>query len=110
MDFKNKVVLITGGCSGIGKIMARKSLERGCQKLVIWDINEDGLAKTKEEFSNLKLIFPIWMKLKSMRSAFEQKSVLLISSLITPELWSGNISMSIPTSRLIKACRLMQPL
>lgn len=51
MDFKNKIVLITGGCSGIGKIMARKSLERGCQKLVIWDINEDGLAKTKEEFS-----------------------------------------------------------
>lgn len=53
MDFKNKIVLITGGCSGIGKIMARKSLERGCQKLVIWDINEEGLAKTKEEFSKL---------------------------------------------------------
>ena len=53
MDFKNKIILITGGCSGIGKIMGRKSLERGCSKLVIWDINEDGLAKTKEEFSKL---------------------------------------------------------
>lgn len=53
MDFKNKIVLITGGCSGIGKIMGRKSLERGCQKLIIWDINEDGLAKTKEEFASL---------------------------------------------------------
>ena len=53
MDFRNKTVLITGGCSGIGKIMARKSLERGARKLVIWDINEDALAKTKEEFSGM---------------------------------------------------------
>lgn len=51
MDFKNKTVLITGGCSGIGKIMARKSLERGCSKLVIWDINEEGLITTKAELS-----------------------------------------------------------
>ena len=51
MDFNNKIVLITGGCSGIGKIMARKSMERGCQKLIIWDVNEDGLQKTKQEFS-----------------------------------------------------------
>ena len=53
MNFENKIVLITGGCSGIGKIMARKSLERSCQKLVIWDINEEGLAKTKNEFIHL---------------------------------------------------------
>lgn len=52
MDFKNKKILITGGCSGIGKIMARKSLERGASNLIIWDINEEGLAKTKEEFAN----------------------------------------------------------
>ena len=53
MDFKNKIVLITGGCSGIGKIMSRKSLERGCSQLIIWDINEEGLARTKSEFSTL---------------------------------------------------------
>lgn len=52
MDFKNKKILITGGASGIGKIMAKKSLERGISHLVIWDINEEGLTKTKEEFSN----------------------------------------------------------
>ena len=51
MDFNNKKVLITGGCSGIGKIMARKSLERGASNLIIWDINEEGLAITKEEFA-----------------------------------------------------------
>ena len=51
MDFRNKNILITGGCSGIGKIMARKSLERGVKKLVIWDINEETLAATKQEFA-----------------------------------------------------------
>ena len=56
MDFKNKKVLITGGTSGIGKIMARKSLERGISHLVIWDINEEGLAKTKEEFSTFGIL------------------------------------------------------
>lgn len=70
MDFNNKIVLITGGCSGIGKIMARKSLERGCRKLVLWDINEDGLAKTKEEFSQLgeksSLIELIFLNLKTL--------------------------------------------
>ncbi len=50
MDFKDKIVLITGGCSGIGKIMARKVLERGASHLVILDINEVGLAETKAEF------------------------------------------------------------
>jgi len=53
MDFRNKKILITGGCSGIGKIMARKSLERGVKKLVIWDINEETLAATKQEFARL---------------------------------------------------------
>lgn len=52
-SFKGKKILITGGASGIGKIMVRKSLERGAADVVIWDINEDALIKTKEEFSTL---------------------------------------------------------
>ena len=59
MELKNKKLLITGGASGIGKIMARKSLERGVSHLVIWDINEEGLSKTKEEFS--KFGIPIFI-------------------------------------------------
>jgi len=53
MDFNSKTVLITGGVSGIGKIMVRKSIERGASKLIIWDIDEIGLEKTKEEFKYL---------------------------------------------------------
>lgn len=51
MVFRGKSVLITGAASGIGKIMARKVLERGASCLVIWDINQEGLEALKEEFS-----------------------------------------------------------
>ena len=54
MNFTGKTVLITGGASGIGKIMARKSLERGAAKLIIWDINEEGLQTTKNDFQSIK--------------------------------------------------------
>ncbi len=53
MDFKDKTVLITGGASGIGKIMGRKVLERGAAHLVIWDLNPEGLQQTESAFSSL---------------------------------------------------------
>ena len=53
MDFKDKKILITGGVSGIGKIMGRKALERGASELIIWDINAEGLEQTQVEFSSI---------------------------------------------------------
>lgn len=49
-DLKEKTVLITGGASGIGKIMARLMLERKA-KVVIWDIDQASLDATLSEFS-----------------------------------------------------------
>ena len=54
MTFQDKKVLITGGASGIGKIMARKALERGASHLVIWDINAEGLANLKKEWAGFQ--------------------------------------------------------
>ena len=54
MEFNGKTVLITGGASGIGKIMGRKAIERGAETLIIWDINKDGIEKVKKEFSHLE--------------------------------------------------------
>ena len=51
MKIKNSNVLITGGASGIGKIMGRMALEKGAKALIIWDINEQNIAATVEEFS-----------------------------------------------------------
>jgi len=51
-QLKNKTILITGGASGIGKIMSRLSLERNA-KVIIWDVNEFNIQKTISEFDNL---------------------------------------------------------
>lgn len=50
---KNSCVLITGGASGIGRIMGRMALERGARKLAIWDIDEDKMAVAAAEFASL---------------------------------------------------------
>lgn len=50
---KDCCVLITGGASGIGRIMGRIALERGARCLVIWDINEDSINATKQEYREL---------------------------------------------------------
>ena len=39
MDFKGQVVLITGGGSGIGRLMGAMALSKGASMLVIWHIN-----------------------------------------------------------------------
>ncbi len=51
--FKSKNVLITGGCSGIGFIMARKALERGAERVIIWDINQTAIDKSIDQLSKI---------------------------------------------------------
>ena len=53
MNFKDANVLITGGASGIGRIMGRMALEKGAAKLIIWDINEKNIELVKGELSVL---------------------------------------------------------
>jgi len=47
-DVRDKVILITGGASGLGRQMALKFARLGA-KIILWDINEDGLKKVEEE-------------------------------------------------------------
>ena len=53
-NLQDKVVLITGGGSGIGKIMSRLMLERNA-KVVIWDINKENIDNTLSELSDPNL-------------------------------------------------------
>ena len=52
-QIKNRCVLITGGASGIGKLIAKKCLKKRAYKVILWDINEKNLLKTKNQFANL---------------------------------------------------------
>lgn len=49
MKFEKANVLITGGASGIGKIMGRMALEKGAACLIIWDINPQNIAIATKE-------------------------------------------------------------
>lgn len=51
MKIKDRTVLITGGCSGIGKLMANICLEKGASQVIIWDINEAAIEATVKELS-----------------------------------------------------------
>ncbi len=51
MKFENANVLISGGASGIGKIMGRMALEKGAKCFIIWDINLAGIEATRKELA-----------------------------------------------------------
>lgn len=54
MHTKGTNVLITGGASGIGRIMGRICLEKGASNLIVWDINQANIDKTEAELSDVK--------------------------------------------------------
>ena len=51
MKFEKANVLITGGASGIGKIMGRMALEKGAACLIIWDINPQNISVAINDLS-----------------------------------------------------------
>ena len=49
--FNDKRVLITGGASGIGRLMGAMALDKGASTLVIWDINQQSIDDTIAELT-----------------------------------------------------------
>ena len=49
MKIQDKIVLITGGASGIGRIMGEMALKKRAKALVIWDINQANIDATIDE-------------------------------------------------------------
>ena len=49
-SFRNKNILITGGASGIGRLMGEYMAQKG-GTIILWDINKKALKETKEEIS-----------------------------------------------------------
>jgi len=45
MDVKNKIVVVTGGASGIGEAMCRRFAQAGAKGVVVADVNEAGATR-----------------------------------------------------------------
>ncbi|MGY6561336.1 MAG: SDR family NAD(P)-dependent oxidoreductase [Luteibaculaceae bacterium] len=52
---KDKAVLITGAASGIGKLMAQESLQRGAKAVYLWDINAEQLSNVCAQLNQMNL-------------------------------------------------------
>lgn len=70
MEIRDKIVLITGGASGIGKIMVRLMLERRA-KVIIWDIHQEGIDRTIAEFSGKGKVFGYKVDVSSLEQIQE---------------------------------------
>jgi len=55
LDFKDKVVIVTGGAQGIGKSISEEFARRKA-KVVIFDVKEKVLAETQKELSSYSLV------------------------------------------------------
>jgi NAD(P)-dependent dehydrogenase (short-subunit alcohol dehydrogenase family) len=49
MELSGKVVVVTGGASGIGRAMCRRFAAEGAKKVIVADFDADGAAKVAEE-------------------------------------------------------------
>lgn len=50
MKIKGSNILITGAASGIGRLMSLMSIDKGARSVIVWDINEEAIAKVVNEY------------------------------------------------------------
>lgn len=55
MELKDKIVVVTGAASGIGRSMAIRFAEEGAKKVVCVDLNADGAEETAKEINGLAI-------------------------------------------------------
>ena len=113
-SLKNKVVLISGGSTGIGYTIVKKFLEQG-SKVGFLDIDEDGANKLIEELSNykykpffkkcdLKNIDQLKESILKIRNKLGKISILINSAAndqrhsideVTPEFWDDRMNINL---------------
>ena len=49
MEVHGKVVVVTGAANGIGRALARRFSEEGARKIIVADLDEQGLKAVKNE-------------------------------------------------------------
>ncbi len=56
MEVTGKVIVVTGGASGIGRAMATRFIKEGAEQVVIADLNEQALAEVAREIGALAMV------------------------------------------------------
>ena len=55
MEVKDKIIVVTGAASGIGKALASRFKREGAKQIVAVDLNAPGVAETGDELGCLAL-------------------------------------------------------
>ena len=79
-DVKSKVVLVTGGASGIGRLVALDLAQRG-GRVVVWDLNERALKALEAEASARNLVLTTMVCDVSDRNAVYHQAERIQSTL-----------------------------
>jgi short-subunit dehydrogenase len=87
--FRNKVVLITGGASGIGKLMGEYALDQGAKKLIIWDINEKSLDQLVKEHKDKERILTYHVDVTNT-GQINLAALEIIGNRLTPDILINN--------------------
>ena len=75
-SFKGKKILITGGASGIGRIMARKACERGISDLIIWDNNSVAMEEISQLFEPFETVIHYYHVDLKDKAAISSKGII----------------------------------
>jgi len=102
-DFKDKVIVITGAASGIGRGIARKATKEG-MKVVLADIEKDALIRTKEELKSSGANVISVLTDVSKSEAIEKLAQKTINTFGEVHILCNNAGVSVPG--LIWECNL----
>ena len=96
-DLKNRTAIITGGAQGFGLDIAKKFLNFGASKVIIWDVDEKELINASNEINNPKLSYNIVDV-----SSFEQvnKTISEITKITNIDILINNAGITGSTSEL----------
>ena len=100
-DVTNKVILITGGASGIGRFMADKFASLNA-KIVIWDVNEAGLSETVDSI-NKRMDKQVCFSFKCDIS--DRKAVYETADLVRQEV--GDVDILINNAGIVNGKRFL---
>ena len=88
MDIQSKSTLITGGASGIGRLMAIQMAKQG-SRVILWDINESSMRAVAQEIQSAggvggpqaAELLPLWQIIQSSSRAADAEAMVVLKQI-----------------------------